>query len=742
MCRSKVAGFCTILCALLPATRAGDSGLPGPVIPSGFGVNIHFTDPVPGEMDRFGEAGYRLARMDLTWSGIEREKGAYDFAAYDRLLAHLANAGARPLFILDYGNRLYDDGLSPHTEAGRAAFARFAAASAAHFRGKGVIWEIWNEPNLAQFWKPEPNAGDYAKLAIATAKAIHRSDPDAVVLAPGSSEFPWDFFEAVFRAGVLEHVDAVSVHPYRGRPPESAADDFGRLRALIARHAPPDKQRMPIVSSEWGYSTAAGGVSEAQQARFLARMWLANLAAGVNLSIFYDWRDDGDDANEREHRFGTVRRDFRPKPAFLATRSLIGELDGFAFRHRIAGKSADDWQLLFQRGDSEELSLVTWNADPNVPDTQQAPAIRRIVPLDDDFVSLHRLASVRFPAGALTEATGRPAELDVTVGESREPGGAVTVAAADASVQIALQPGQAVTRRLTLTVPDVRDERRDVPLSVLWDGERLPALAPSVVWRVDPLRLSAVPRGDELVTMIENPARGAFRGTLNIVDGARTSASKSISIPEGNERETLSIPRPEKWHGLAVKSSAGKAVATLTPRRYEAMAGFPAKAGPESGYGLTLFVENKPGQRTRIAAVAAGPNAPAPVALSVQYQFDRGWRYAEAVPSQSAAIPEGVRAVTFWARSSAEGDHLRSRFRDSTGQTFQVDLGRLGWTGWRPVTVPLDGSHVGAFWGGAEDGVPHEPLSWEGLVLIDSARRDSPHSGELLIASPSYVFAE
>ena len=30
-----------------------------------------------------------------------------------------------------------------------------------------------------------------------------------------------------------------------------------------------------------------------------------------------------------------------------------------------------------------------------------------------------------------------------------------------------------------------------------------------------------------------------------------------------------------------------------------------------------------------------------------------------------------------WVRSGTADDHLRSRFRDATGQTFQIDLGRL-----------------------------------------------------------------
>jgi beta-xylosidase len=191
--------------------------LPPPTVSEGFGVNIHFTDPQPGEMERFREAGFRRARMDLFWGSVEREKGVYDFAAYDRLIEHLARAGARPLFILDYGNPLYDGNRAPHTDEGRAAFARFAGAAAARYKGRGVLWEIWNEPNLAQFWKPKPSADDYAALALATAKAVRAADAKATILAPGSSGFPWEFFETVFRSGLLAHIDAVSVHPTGAR---------------------------------------------------------------------------------------------------------------------------------------------------------------------------------------------------------------------------------------------------------------------------------------------------------------------------------------------------------------------------------------------------------------------------------------------------------------------------------------------------------------------------------------------
>ena len=99
-----------------------------PAIPktSEFGVNIHFTKQTPGELAMIRAAGFKWVRMDLNWGGIEREKGNYDFSEYDGLVADLTKNGLKGYFILDYANDRYDGGLSPHTDEGRAAFAKWA----------------------------------------------------------------------------------------------------------------------------------------------------------------------------------------------------------------------------------------------------------------------------------------------------------------------------------------------------------------------------------------------------------------------------------------------------------------------------------------------------------------------------------------------------------------------------------------------------------------------------------------
>src|SRR4051812_39664608 len=92
-------------------------------LPAGLGINIHFTHAAPGELEMIEDAGFRVARMDLTWAATEKDDGSYDFAAYDKLVGDLEKHHIRPILILDYTHPKYDAGASIHTDAGRAAFA-------------------------------------------------------------------------------------------------------------------------------------------------------------------------------------------------------------------------------------------------------------------------------------------------------------------------------------------------------------------------------------------------------------------------------------------------------------------------------------------------------------------------------------------------------------------------------------------------------------------------------------------
>ena len=364
----------SILCLLWPRAASAQPAktsephpaIPRGPIPAGFGINIHFTEELPGEMEMLAATGVKWIRMDWGWGRTEKQKGVYDFSQPDKLVAAMEKHGLRAVFVLSYGNPLYSS-VSPATDESRAAFARWAVAAVTHFKGRGILWEMWNEPNL--FWRPEPNAQDYIKLALVAGAAIKQAAPDEAIIGPAMARIEMPLMEEYFKGGVLEFFDAVSVHPYRNTAPDTVAADYARLRALIKKYAPPGKS-IPILSGEWGFSTGQNRLTEEQQARYLVRQWLVNVAEGVPLSIWYDWRDDGDNPKESEHRYGLVRRPhfaartpaFDPKPSYLAAQTLIRHLDGHTFERRIDTGFADSWVLVFRNGKTGSRKFVAWSA--------------------------------------------------------------------------------------------------------------------------------------------------------------------------------------------------------------------------------------------------------------------------------------------------------------------------------------------------------------------------------------------
>jgi hypothetical protein len=324
-------------------------------VPETLGVNIHFTAAKPGEAKLLADSGARWIRVDFFWHQVEKAKGQYSFGDYDGLMATLKQYNIRPLFILDYYNKFYDNGLAPSTDVGRQAFAQWAAASVQHFQGQGVLWEMFNEPNSG-FWKPKPNVADYTKLAVAVGEAIRKVAPAEAYIGPAVESFEFPFFEACFKAGLLNYWSAVSLHPYTKGDPETVSSGYEKLRSLIAKYAPPGKQ-IPIVVSEWGYSTQWPSVHDPDsQAGFLARVFLTDLESGIPLTIWYTWG--------YAPGFSLVDSALHPSPAYHALQTLSSQLAGYTFSRRVPLGSESDHLLLFVPVSGSGTKYAAWTTAP------------------------------------------------------------------------------------------------------------------------------------------------------------------------------------------------------------------------------------------------------------------------------------------------------------------------------------------------------------------------------------------
>jgi len=300
---------------------------------SPFGVMTHFaqgwdTDVVP----LISRAGIRHVRDEQYWAQVEQRRGRYSFSKrLARYMTELFKHDLEPLIVLSFANDLYDDGLTPFSDDGRAGYARYGRAVVERYRQQIRTVEIWNEYNGSFCEGPcrDDRPANYTQMLKQAYEELKRVRPDITVLGGAAVKIPVPYFEAMFQAGALDYMDAVAVHPY-GSAPEHVAKEIAGLKQLMARH---DRVR-PIWVTEIGRGRASPeGRREA--ARYLVRMFTALLSTGVERIYWYLLRDYQNFTGMGllrgpDSEFGR----YAPNPAYAAYANLIHQLHKASFVRR------------------------------------------------------------------------------------------------------------------------------------------------------------------------------------------------------------------------------------------------------------------------------------------------------------------------------------------------------------------------------------------------------------------------
>ena len=337
------------------------------------GVNIHrLRGDAP--LDLAQEAGFRFARVDLLWERVERG-GAYRFFAYDALMNALQARGMGALLILDYGHPDHG-GKVPRTAEDLAAFGRFAEAAAMRFKGRDVRYEIWNEPDIVQFWPPKPNAREYAAVRREAVSAIHRADPTAKVVSGGVSRLDLKFLRKAIDPDVAAGLSAIGVHPYPRGGPEKIGPEIGKLREWARQSF---GERLEIWDTEWGYSSTSSTESNPgnghsdegrlQQARLAVREMLTVWSVEFPLGVWYDLQDDGADAGNPEQNYGLLDRNGAAKPAMQAMRMVMTAVRGRRYAGMVQHAPSGMYAMRFDG--QEDVLFIVWSDRAGKPQTIQ-----------------------------------------------------------------------------------------------------------------------------------------------------------------------------------------------------------------------------------------------------------------------------------------------------------------------------------------------------------------------------------
>jgi hypothetical protein len=307
-----------------PSTAAAPvtPGPPGRPPPAGqsFGVSVNllfnggtYTQAqIASQLQAVKATGATVARSDAFWESAEPAAPVdgvhhYDWQFDDEIAGSLATAGLRWMPILDYtapwAQSIAGQDHSPPSSP--ADYAAYAAAFAARYGPKGSFWrsnpaltpepvqtfEIWNEPDNAQFWTPAPNAAQYAELYEQARDAILAVDPSGRVLVGGLTS-PATFLPSMLatRPDLRGHIDGIAIHPY-GDPLVLLA----KLRAARATIAALGLGPVPLYVTEFGWTTqprdTVDYAPESARPGYLVATLeaLGHLDCGVAGALLYTW---------------------------------------------------------------------------------------------------------------------------------------------------------------------------------------------------------------------------------------------------------------------------------------------------------------------------------------------------------------------------------------------------------------------------------------------------------------------
>ena len=294
-------------------------------------------------LDLLAAAHVTWLRFDLNWNSIQfAGPSSYNWTAFDNVVIAAKARGMRVLGTIDYtppwARPAGSSVTTPPTDLND--YASFAKAAAQHFGALGVHnFEIWNEPNIADFWAPAPDPDRYTQMLKLAYAAIKSVDPASTVVSAGLSPYgsygsatttrinPVTYLQRMYASGAHGAMDAVGWHPYSfpygtGYQVWSAWSQMSETspsaRSVMTANGDGGEQ---IWATEYGAPTGSttSSVSEAVQAQYVTEaMTKLKAWSWAGPSFLYSGRDAGTDMTSIQNAFGIIRNDWSLKPSYSA----------------------------------------------------------------------------------------------------------------------------------------------------------------------------------------------------------------------------------------------------------------------------------------------------------------------------------------------------------------------------------------------------------------------------------------
>ncbi|MDT5068203.1 MAG: polysaccharide biosynthesis protein PslG [Mycobacterium sp.] len=305
--------------------------------------DLYFASPaqVDAALDQMQAMGVNTVRIGIPWAGINPVPGYYNWSQADYMINAADARGMGVLAVITttpgWANDPSAPGIYGHP-ASPADFGTFAGLAAQRYAGKVGAYEIWNEPNAALYYGPQPDPAGYTALLKAAYPAIKAADPNATVVGGvvGSTVTyknqtlnPVTFVDEMYQNGAQGYFDALSFHPYQYTTPFSQGAynpnnpivQLADIHDLMVANGDAGKT---IWASEYGEPSSVGG--DTQQAAYLQDMlttWRTiDYTGPAFVYTLQDTAAAGTASATPEDSLGLIRTDGTWKPAAYVVRSL------------------------------------------------------------------------------------------------------------------------------------------------------------------------------------------------------------------------------------------------------------------------------------------------------------------------------------------------------------------------------------------------------------------------------------
>jgi len=312
------------------------------------GVNHDFVwtedADIPALVQAMKDAHVQSVRIGIRWVTVEPERGEWRFDKVDSVVKQIRAAkidilctlmsvpawasGVNPKEVKGFWDTFAPRDISDWKEYVRRVVSRY--------KNDIRYWEIWNEENGEDFYKPMPDAVAYTGILKSSYRTIKSIDPKATVILGGLQmngiiPNPWspikveNFLQKIYDAGGGAYFDVVNIHPYvlsnKNEGPGYCAKLTRDTVEVMKKNGDAHK---PLWVTETGLPTGNGVTEQMQVEHFNGICSELGKIPEVKALFWFALRDYPKTICGGEDSMGMIATDGRRKPIFEAYKKLAG----------------------------------------------------------------------------------------------------------------------------------------------------------------------------------------------------------------------------------------------------------------------------------------------------------------------------------------------------------------------------------------------------------------------------------